>query len=272
VQALLHSLHCEVQFVAPAAVCPRDYWLCWRELVHCQHRAMLAGPGFSFQRMSHGLDAGVSIYSKRVESTWKLAFTSMRGMPGAGGRCPTKLGMCQADATVWVSVPAPVYAGGSPGAASLGLRGPRPAVPPPSPHKLPPLDVKQHPCSARAFTRASLPRCASAPRLPGTDDEGDAEGDDVTDAGAPGVAPAPKRGRGGGVATASEAETLATQESLRRKALRASLESDPMFHRTSKLFDEGGASGGRFLGLLERLQLPGPLERLQLPGPLSVGS
>lgn len=34
---------------------------------------------FNFQKMSSGLDAGVTIYSRRVEATWKQAYGSLAG-------------------------------------------------------------------------------------------------------------------------------------------------------------------------------------------------
>jgi Condensin complex subunit 2 len=36
--------------------------------------------GFSFQKISGGLDAGVAIYSRRVDHTYKEAFQSLQGM------------------------------------------------------------------------------------------------------------------------------------------------------------------------------------------------
>ncbi len=48
--------------------------------------AVSEGSGFSFQKMSGGLDAGVTIFSKRVDMTWKMAFTSLHGcQPGGNG-------------------------------------------------------------------------------------------------------------------------------------------------------------------------------------------
>jgi condensin complex subunit 2 len=41
--------------------------------------------GFNFQKMSGGLDAGVTIYSKRVDTTYKEVFFTLHGS-GAGGR------------------------------------------------------------------------------------------------------------------------------------------------------------------------------------------
>lgn len=44
--------------------------------------------GFNFQKMSGGLDAGVTIYSKRVDTTYKQAFQSLQGVgPSRGESC-----------------------------------------------------------------------------------------------------------------------------------------------------------------------------------------
>lgn len=43
------------------------------------------GPQFNFQKASCGLDAGVKIYSKRVDSTFETMFTSMQGIKGIQG-------------------------------------------------------------------------------------------------------------------------------------------------------------------------------------------
>ncbi len=46
---------------------------------------MVAEVGFSFQKASGGLDAGVTIYSKRVELTWQAAMSSLYGVKGSRG-------------------------------------------------------------------------------------------------------------------------------------------------------------------------------------------
>jgi condensin complex subunit 2 len=40
----------------------------------------LRGGGFNFQKMSGGLDAGVTIYSKRVDTTYKDVFMKLHGI------------------------------------------------------------------------------------------------------------------------------------------------------------------------------------------------
>jgi len=45
-----------------------------------------AAEGLSFSRVSGGLDAGVTIYSKRVDCTYKQAFETLTGIgPSDGG-------------------------------------------------------------------------------------------------------------------------------------------------------------------------------------------
>jgi condensin complex subunit 2 len=51
------------------------------EIVHAAART----EGFNFQKMSSGLDAGVQIYSKRVEQTWKAARDSLFGTGNTSG-------------------------------------------------------------------------------------------------------------------------------------------------------------------------------------------
>ena len=41
--------------------------------------------GMNFQRVSHGLDASVAIYSKRVDHTYKQVYQNLRGV-GSSGR------------------------------------------------------------------------------------------------------------------------------------------------------------------------------------------
>jgi condensin complex subunit 2 len=43
------------------------------------------GKGFNFQKMSGGLDAGVTIYSKRVDTTYKDVLSRFQGMGGSRG-------------------------------------------------------------------------------------------------------------------------------------------------------------------------------------------
>lgn len=49
-------------------------------IVQAGQAASLRGGGFNFQKMSGGLDAGVTIYSKRVDTTWKDVFQQLQGI------------------------------------------------------------------------------------------------------------------------------------------------------------------------------------------------
>eukprot|EP00798_Chlamydomonas_sp_ICE-L_P019937 gene19937-26644_t len=72
-----------------------------------------------------------------------------------------------------------------------------------------------------------------------------AAGDDTQDQGAGGEGgetQKPKK-RAGSASTDPRA-TLGDDESLRNKTMEVTLDSDPLFRRTSKLFDEGSAAGG----------------------------
>ena len=55
------------------------------ELIRHEQALRGAAGGFNFQKMSGGLDAGVQIYSKRVDQTWKAAFCSLRDLKPSGG-------------------------------------------------------------------------------------------------------------------------------------------------------------------------------------------
>lgn len=45
-----------------------------------------AGGGNYFTRISGGLDAGVQIYARRVDATWKLALLQLSGAPAGDGK------------------------------------------------------------------------------------------------------------------------------------------------------------------------------------------
>jgi len=74
--------------------------------------------------------------------------------------------------------------------------------------------------------------------------DGAAEGgDDGLEQGALGQASDRRKGRGGAASELRESDTLAPPEALAMKGVGAALEADPLFQRTSALFDEGGAKG-----------------------------
>jgi hypothetical protein len=50
-----------------------------------QAAGLRGGGGFNFQKMSGGLDAGVTIYSKRVDTTYKDVFQQLHGIGGSKG-------------------------------------------------------------------------------------------------------------------------------------------------------------------------------------------
>ncbi|KAF8066223.1 hypothetical protein HT031_002545 [Scenedesmus sp. PABB004] len=169
--------HC-IKLAAENKITDRNVWQL--ELIQHLPSIVRSGQGarggvpFNFQKMSGGLDAGVTIYSKRVDHTYKEAFQSLQGM-GAAGR-----------------------------------------------------DDEEEDGD-------------------GGDGEG-SDGDDVDDATAAAAKAAkaePSRGRGarGGGAGASEEATLAAPEALRAKKGDATFGVDPLFHKMSALFDEGGAKG-----------------------------
>jgi hypothetical protein len=54
-------------------------------IVQAGQAAGLRGGGFNFQKMSGGLDAGVTIYSKRVDTTYKDVFRQFQGVGGSRG-------------------------------------------------------------------------------------------------------------------------------------------------------------------------------------------
>ncbi|WIA14003.1 hypothetical protein OEZ85_002564 [Tetradesmus obliquus] len=141
-------------------------------IVQAGQAASLRGGGFNFQKMSGGLDAGVTIYSKRVDTTWKDVFQQLQGI-------------------------------------SSGSRG----------------------------------------EDDGEDDAAGGDGeddDDVEDAAAAAAkqaksaAAAGKRGKAG---AAREEATLASADALRQKKVDNTFAVDPLFHKMSALFDEGGAKG-----------------------------
>jgi hypothetical protein len=158
-----------------------------------------------FTRISGGLDAGVQIYAKRVDATWKLVYAQLHGGPqlddegeGVGGG----------------------RQGGRGGAMGCGRAGRGGAV-----------------CATNQPTPMQPTLPLFAPPTPTHPDGQAADGSQD-----PGAAQDGKRRRRGG-AEPREDDTLAEAAALRMKQLDGSFAVDPLFHRMSQIFDEDGAAG-----------------------------
>jgi hypothetical protein len=188
--------------------------------------------GNYFSRISGGLDAGVQIYARRVDATWKQTLLTLRGAPqvdgkeGEGMLCrggPGELGPAlHSSAESCIS-----KAGGK------LVRGMQ-------------RQSRRHSAGDQAdAVSASLnlhqPATNPAPLLDSvvSGDSQDPEGSQ--DAGAAG-ADAKRRRRGG--AEPREDDTLAEARQLCRKQEDSSFAVDPLFHHMSQIFDEDGAQGG----------------------------